>query len=62
MQSVSKQRLVKHMPAKMNTWAKMEVRCFRCGPRRGDLLETIKFTSSVVSFKSACEEKFRSLV
>jgi hypothetical protein len=47
MQPVSKQRLGKHDPAEMNMRAAIEERRFRCGPRRGFILKTIKWTSSV---------------
>jgi hypothetical protein len=59
MQPVSKQWLGKHVPAETNTLATIEERCFRCGPRRRVILKAIKLTSSVVSLKSACEEKTR---
>jgi hypothetical protein len=42
---VSEERLGKHVPAEKNTHATTE-HCFRCGPRRGFTLKTIKLTSS----------------
>jgi hypothetical protein len=39
--TISEQRLGKHVLAETNTHAKIEERCFRCGPRRGFIKKTI---------------------
>jgi sulfur relay (sulfurtransferase) complex TusBCD TusD component (DsrE family) len=49
MQSVSKKGIGKHVPAETNTRETLEGRCFRCRLRRGVILKTINWTSSVVS-------------
>jgi hypothetical protein len=46
MQSVCEQRLYKHVPAVTNMRATIDGWWFRCGPRRGVILKTIKLTSS----------------
>jgi hypothetical protein len=66
METASKQRLYKHVPAETNTRAAIEERCFLLSPSRGCIARTPGRLSavqlSVVSWKSACKEKTRSLV
>jgi ribosomal protein S14 len=56
MQPVSEQRLSKHVPEETNTHAKIEERCFRCGPRQGVILKTIKLAVQFSEVKQLVAE------
>jgi hypothetical protein len=44
--AVSEQRLGKHIPAETNPHATIKERYFRCCPRQGVIMKTIKLASS----------------